>query len=183
MVEEARLEQLDGGLTPVTEGWFVVNVRDAAWVTNEVLGSACTFEGEGTPPFGEVGFTLGVLQPGKPSALYHRESNQEDFLVLAGECVLLIEGEERPLKAWDFVHCPPETEHIFVGAGEGPCVIFMTGSRANEHRVVYPRSEVALHHGGGVETEAHSGAEAYVPFPDWKPERPDFSGLPWAQRS
>jgi hypothetical protein len=95
MVEEARLEKLDAGLTPVTEGWFVVNVRDAAWVTNEGLGDACTFEGEGTPPFGEIGFTLGVLQPGEPSGLYHRESNQEDFLVLAGECLLLIEGEER----------------------------------------------------------------------------------------
>jgi len=129
MVEEARLEQLDAGLTPVTEGWFVVNVRDAAWVTNEVFGSACIFEGEATPPFGEVGFTLGVLQPGKPSALYHREANQEDFLVLVGECLLLIEGEERRLRAWDFVHCPPETAHIFVGAGDGPCVIFMAGGR------------------------------------------------------
>ena len=85
MVEEASLEQLEAGLTPVTEGWFVVNVRDAAWVTNEVLGSACTFEGAGTPPFAEMGFTLGVLQPGKPSALYHRESKQENFFVLAGE--------------------------------------------------------------------------------------------------
>jgi hypothetical protein len=92
MVEEARFEQLKGGLTPVTEGWFVVNVRDAPWVTSDGLGWACTFEGEGTPPFGEIGFTLGVLQPGRPSALYHRESNQEDFLVLAGECVLLIEA-------------------------------------------------------------------------------------------
>ena len=82
----------------MTEGWFVVNVRDAAWVTNEGLGSACTFEGEGTPPFGEIGYTLGVLQPGIPSALYHRESNQEDFLVLAGECLLLVEGEERRLE-------------------------------------------------------------------------------------
>jgi hypothetical protein len=76
MPEEARVEKLDAGLTPVTQGWFVVNVREAAWVTNEVLGSACTFEGEGTPPFGEIGFTLGVLQPGKPSALYHRESTR-----------------------------------------------------------------------------------------------------------
>jgi hypothetical protein len=55
VVEEARLEKLDAGLTPVTEGWFVVNVRDAPRVTNDVLGSACTFEGEGTPPFGEIG--------------------------------------------------------------------------------------------------------------------------------
>jgi hypothetical protein len=88
MVEEARLEKLEAGLTPVTEGWFVVNVRDAAWVTNEALASACTFDGEGTPPFGEIGYTLGVLPQGTPSALYHRESNQEDFLVLAGECLL-----------------------------------------------------------------------------------------------
>src|SRR6058998_2692278 len=163
MVEEARVEKLAAGLTPVTEGWFVVNVRDAAWVTNEAFGSACTIEGEGTPPFGEVGFTLGVLQPGRPSALYHRESNQEDFLVLAGECLLLVEGEERPLRAWDFVHCPPETEHIFVGAGDVPCVIFMTGARTREHAVVYPRSEVALRHGAGVETEATTGADAYAP--------------------
>src|SRR5215211_3022280 len=167
MVEEARLEQLDAGLTPVTEGWFVVNVRDAAWVTSESFGDACTFEGEGTPPFGEIGFTLGVLQPGKPSALYHREANQEDFLALAGECLLLIEGEERPLRAWDFVHCPPETEHGFVGAGDGPCVIFMAGARKGwpETGVVFPRSDVALRHGAGVETETTSPAEAYAPFP------------------
>src|SRR4249919_2512686 len=171
MVEEARLEQLDAGLTPVSDGWFVVNVRDAAWVTNEVLGSACTFEGDGTPPFGEIGFTLGVLQPGKASALYHRESNQEDFLVLAGECVLLIEGEERRLRAWDFVHCPPNTEHAFVGAGNGPCVIFMTGARKgwpDAKGIVYPRSELALRHGAGVEAETTSPAEAYAPLPKWQ---------------
>jgi quercetin dioxygenase-like cupin family protein len=135
----------DGGVLPlrIFERVVVVNVRDAAWVTNERLASACTFEGEGTPPFGEVGFTLGVLQQGQASALYHRESNQEDFLVLAGECLLLIEGEERLLCAWDFVHCPPETEHIFVGAGDGPCVIFMSGGRTGEKRITYPRSELA----------------------------------------
>jgi uncharacterized cupin superfamily protein len=181
MVEEARLEQLDAGLTPVTEGWFVVNVRDAAWVTNEVFGSACTFEGEGTPPFGEIGFTLGVLQPGKPSALYHRESNQEDFLVLGGECLLLIEGEERRLRAWDFVHCPPETEHIFVGAGNGPCVIFMAGGRTGEKRITYPRSELALRYGAGVETETSVPREAKAPFPKWQPGPPkSWDGLPWA---
>jgi hypothetical protein len=76
MVSEARLEELTAGLTPVTDGWFIVNVRDAAWVTNDTLASACTFEGDGTPPFGEVGLTLRVLQPGQPSALYHRESNR-----------------------------------------------------------------------------------------------------------
>jgi uncharacterized cupin superfamily protein len=181
MVEEARLEQLDAGLTPVTEGWFVVNVRDAAWVTNEALASACTFEGEGTPPFGEIGYTLAVLPPGKPSALYHRESNQEDFLVLAGECLLLIEGEERRLRAWDFVHCPPETEHIFVGAGDGPCVIFMAGGRTGEKRTTYPRSELALRYGAGAEAETSVPREAYAGFPRWQPGPPEsWDGMPWA---
>jgi quercetin dioxygenase-like cupin family protein len=148
MVPEARLEQLDAGLTPVTDGWFVVNVRDGAWVTNDALGAAFIVEGDDAP-FPDVGFTLLVLQPGQPS-MYHREANQEDFLVLAGECLLLIEGEERSLRAWDFVHCPPDTEHAFVGAGDdGLCVIFMTGARKGwpEKGIVYPRSELALRHG------------------------------------
>ena len=181
MVEEARLEDSGAGLAPASEGWFVVNVADAAWQTSEAFAAACGFEGDGGE--WDVGFTLAVVWPGKPSALYHRESNQEDFLVLSGECLLLIEGEERPLKAWDFVHCPPETDHIFVGAGDGPCVIFMVGSRSNEERLVYPRSELALRHGAGVETEAHSGREAYASFQRWKPGRPDFTGLPWAEPS
>src|SRR5437899_4353642 len=152
MVEEARLEQLAAGLTPVSDGWFVVSIPDAAWVTNEALGAACIFEGD-EAPFPDVGFTLAVLQPGQTGGRYHRESNQEDFLVLVGECLLLIEGEERRLRAWDFVHCPLETAHIFVGAGDGPCVIFMAGGRTGERRITYPRSELALQHGAGVETE------------------------------
>ena len=96
----------------------MVNVRDAAWVSGGHFADACVIEGDAVP-FEQIGYTIAVLQPGQPSALYHREGNQEDFLVLAGECLLLIEGEERPLKAWDFVHCPPGTEHIFVGAGDG----------------------------------------------------------------
>ena len=124
-----------------------------------------------------------MLQPGQPGGRYHREANQEDFLVLAGECLLLIEGEERPLATWDFVHCPPHTEHGFVGAGEGPCVIFMTGARKGwpEKGIVYPRSEVARRHGAGVERETTSPAEAYAPFPKWQPGQPEtWAGLPWA---
>src|SRR5919201_5359003 len=127
MVEEARVEQSEAGRVAVTDGWFVVNVRDAAWVTNPVLGDACIIEGDDAP-FAQIGFTIGVLQPGQSGGRYHRENTQEDFLVLAGECLLLIEGEERPLKAWDFVHCPPDTEHAFVGAGNG------TGVRGNNER-------------------------------------------------
>ena len=180
MVEEARLEESSAGLAPVTDGWFVVNVRDAAWVQSEAFGAACTFEGDDTPPFAEMGFTLGVIAPGQPSALYHRESNQEDFLVLAGECLLLIEGEERRLVAGDFVHCPADTEHIFVGAGDGPCVIFMAGGRTGEKRLLYPRSELARRHGAGAEADTAIPSEAYAPFPKWQPGRPaGLSGLPW----
>jgi uncharacterized cupin superfamily protein len=182
MVGEARLEQQDAGLTPVTDGWFVVNVPDAAWVTSEVLGDACVFEGDDVS-FPDLGFTIAVLRPGQAGGRYHREGNQENFLVLAGECLLVIEGEERRLKRWDFVHCPPNTEHGFVGVGNGPCVIFMTGARKGrpDKGIVYPRSELALRHGLGVEEETTVPAEAYAPFPKWRPGRPpSWAGLPWA---
>jgi uncharacterized cupin superfamily protein len=179
MVEEARLEETAGGLAPATAGWFAVNVRDGRWLTNEVLGDAFIVEGDDVS-FPQLGFTLAVLRPGQAGGRYHRESDQEDFLVLAGECVLLIEGEERPLEAWDFVHCPPGTEHAFVGAGDGPCVIFMTGARSENKEIVYPRSELALRHGAGVETDTSSPAEAYAPFPKWQDGRPQsWDGLPW----
>jgi uncharacterized cupin superfamily protein len=191
VVDEARLEAVSSGLAPVTDGWFVVNVRDAAWLTNDAFGARCVFEGgmpvlRGRPDlpahrFAEVGFTLQVIEPGQPSGMYHAESNQEDFLVLAGECLLLAEGEERPLQAWDFVHCPPGTGHVFVGAGTGPCVIFMTGRRAADRHIVYPDSEPARRHGASVETETSSPSEAYAPHPSWQPERPKvWSLLPWA---
>jgi uncharacterized cupin superfamily protein len=191
MTEEARLEMVASGLAPVGEGWFVANVGELAWITNEVFGAACIFEGDvpvvrGRPElsplrFEQVGFTLSVLAPGQPSGLYHEESNQEDFLVLAGECLLLIEGEERRLRAWDFVHCPPGTEHIFVGAGEGPCVIFMTGARTREKRIAYPESELARRHGAGAASDTASPKEAYAKFPHWQTARPEgWDELPWA---
>ena len=183
MVEEARLEKSEYGLTAETEGWFVVNVRDGAWMTNEALGDAFIVEG-GAYEFPQLGYTIGILQPGQASR-YHREANQEDFLVLQGECIALIEGEERALKQWDFVHCPAGTDHAFVGAGDGPCVIFMVGSREGwpEKGIVYPRNEVALKHGAGVETETTSPPEAYDAFPKWKAGPPEsFAGLPWDER-
>ena len=133
------------------------------------MGDACIFEGDKVS-FGQIGYTLQVLQPGQPSGMYHREDDQEDFLVLSGECLAIIEGTERPLQAWDFVHCPPGTNHIFVGAGDGPCVIFMAGARAHRGSAVYPRDEVALRHGAGVEREVTSGA--YAGMPKWQPGPP-----------
>jgi uncharacterized cupin superfamily protein len=182
MVAAARLEETGAGLAASTEGWFVVNIRESVWVTSEYFADSCVFEGDDAP-FAQLGFTIAVLRPGEPSGLYHAESNQEDFLVLAGECLLLVEGHERRLRAWDFVHCPPGTEHIFVGAGDGPCVIFMTGARLREKKIVYPRSELALRHGAGAHAETTSPAEAYAPFGRWQPGRPaSWDGLPWAGR-
>ena len=177
---EARLAPRDEGLTAVTDGWFVVNVRDAPWVTNETLGAACIFEGD-EAPFPHVGYTLVVMQPGQFS-MYHREANQENFLVLAGECVLLVEGEERRLRAWDFVHCPPHTEHGFAAVGDSPCLIFATGARKGwpETGVFFPRSELALRYGNGVETATSLRAEAYASLPKWKPgPPPSWAGMPW----
>ena len=180
MVQEARLERTEYGLAPATDGWFAVNVRDAAWMTDDVFGDACVIEGDAVA-FPQVGYTLAVLRPGQPNGMYHREDDQEDFLVLSGECLLLVEGEERRLQAWDFVHCPAGTEHIFVGAGEAPCVIFMAGGRAHRGSAVYPRNATALRHGAGVEADTTESREAYAPFPKWKPGPPEsWRGLPWA---
>jgi uncharacterized cupin superfamily protein len=177
---EAQLEQHPHGLVPTTEGWFVVNVRDTAWRTHDAFGSSCRFEGPDAE-FPQLGINLRVLQPGQPNCLYHRESAQEDFLVLYGECVLLVDGEERSLRAWDFVHCPPGVDHVFVGAGDGPCVILMTGFRDPDEELLYPVSELAQKYGAGAERETPSGDEAYARFAPSAPGRPaDWDALPWS---
>jgi uncharacterized cupin superfamily protein len=163
-VAEAQLQDSGSGLGPVTEGWFVVNMRDAEWWFTETRGAACWFESEyGEPPveFEQLGINVTILEPGQHS-LYHAESDQEAFLVLSGECRLLVEGEERRLRAWDFFHSPPWTEHAFVGAGDGPCVILMAGARSGDVQVRYPVSELAARHGASVEEETSDPREAYV---------------------
>jgi uncharacterized cupin superfamily protein len=184
-VPEARLQESGSGLAPTSEGWFVVNVGDAMWLTSEgggkrPSGAECPFE---TPMagFAQLGVRIHVLRPGEPNGLYHGENQQEDFLVLAGECLLLVEGEERRLHAWDFVHCPAWTEHIFVGAGDGPCAILMVGARGGEWQVRYPASELALRHGAGARAETSDPDEAYADFEPSRRERPGvWSLLPWA---
>ncbi len=164
-MSEARLDRTEHGLVPGGEGWFLVNAREAAWSVREGLGRACRFEGSGTAAFREHGVNLRVLEPGEPNCMYHGENGQEDFLVLAGECLLLIEGEERRLRQWDFVHCPPWTRHVFVGAGNERCVVLMVGTRKPDDEVVYPVEPVARRHAAGVDAETRSQAEAYARFP------------------
>ena len=178
MTEEARLEQVGNGLAPVTEGWFVVNARDAPWIAHDAFGFRCKFETDGrvatardgleTQMFAEIGYTLAVLEPGKPTGMYHAETTQEDFFVVSGECLAIVEERERRLRRFDFLHCPPGTHHIFVGLSDAPCVLLMIGSRVKESGIVYPRSEAALAHGAGVEHETDTPHEAYAPFGHWQ---------------
>jgi uncharacterized cupin superfamily protein len=177
--EEAPLRKTDAGMVPEGDGWFVVNAREARWLDEGPMGVFTPFAGE--TRFPRIGINLAVITPGQPSSMYHGEDEQEDFLVLSGECLLLIEGEERHLAAWDFVHCPAWTEHVFVGAGSGPCAILMIGSRTPDAGVTYPSSALAQRHDAGVEEATDSPEEAYRRFPErrvptsyrtgWLPER------------
>jgi uncharacterized cupin superfamily protein len=175
MVPDAVMEQRAGGLVPANDGWFVVDAREAEWVHSEQFGAGVTFEGQ--PRFAHYGINIQVLWPGQPNGYYHAEEGQEDFLVLAGECLLLIEGEERRLSAWDFVHCPPGTEHIFVGAGDGPCAFVAVGARNAGEGIVYPVSEPAARHGASASERTTDASQAYADSP--KTERgPYRGGLP-----
>jgi uncharacterized cupin superfamily protein len=183
-VPEAPLADAGSGLGPVSDGWFVVNVGDAVWLTTEggekrTSGSDTSFENPRFE-FPQLAVRVHVLEPGEPNGLYHAESEQEDFLVLSGECRLLVEGEERVLRQWDFFHCPAGTEHIFVGAGDGPCAIFMVGVRSGEWRVTYPRSELAARYGASAAADTSDPDEAYVGFEPSRRERPSYwDRLPW----
>ena len=179
---EAQLKDSGSGLAPASEGWFVVNVRDAEWWFADSRGARCGFESEYGDPqveFDQLGINLSVLEPGQAS-MYHAESNQEAFLVLSGECTLVVEGEERQLRPWDFFHSPHWTEHSFVGAGNGPCVILMTGARSSPE-VRYPVSELAARYGASVAEETSDPERAYANVEWFRRQRPPYwNRLPWA---
>jgi uncharacterized cupin superfamily protein len=185
VIPEARLVDTENGLVPAGEGWFVLNARETHWRERPGRGFLCEFEGaevEGATDFHQLGINLTLLGPHEPLSMYHWEADQEDFLVLAGEAVLLIEGEERALRAWDFVHCPPGAAHTIVG-GDGGCLVLAVGARDRSTGAdwgAYPRDEAALRHGAGVAEETTEPREAYarfrrsryVPYRDgWLPDR------------
>lgn len=166
VVPEAPLVATDHGLVPEGDGWFVLNAREACWRPGQGRGAYCRFEGE--PEFSQVGIHLVALNPGEPMAMYHWEADQEDFLVLAGEALLIVEGEERPLRQWDFVHCPAGTKHVIAGAGSASCLVLAVGARdlsAGPDWGGYTVDEVALRHAAGVEHETTVPAEAYAHLP------------------
>lgn len=170
---EARLGQARGagGLIPEERGWFVVNAAEARWKDTGPFGLYCPFEGK--LPFLQLGINISVLQPGQSLGRYHLEpGHEEDFLVLDGECVLIVEEEERRLGRWDFFHCPPGVPHMIVGSGDRPATVLSVGARGNgtgvSRGVVYPVSEVAARHGVSVERETDNPVEAYADLPGHK---------------
>ena len=171
MVPEAPLDRTDTGLVPTSGGWFVINAREAQWRDSEGRAARLCFDGR-EEFFPQVGVSLYVLGPGEPIGMYHWEADQEDFLVLAGEPILLIEGEERPLREWDFVHCPPDTNHMIVGAADGRSVVLAIGAREHQEGEDwggYEVDDVALRHGVGVERQTNHPDEAYAGFPGREP--------------
>ena len=173
-VEEAHAEETPYGRYVTSEGWFVHNLEEALAVRTERGGALYPLEPR-EAPFRDVGVNVRVLWQGDPSALYHAEDAQEGFLVLEGECVLIVEEQERRLRRWDYFHCPPDTRHVIVGAGDDPCTILMIGARRDGTAVRYPVSEVAAQHNASVARETTDPDEAYAEWPDgYEPIR-----LPW----
>jgi len=175
-MDEAKLDETPYGRNPASdEGWFVLNLADALAVRNEVKGGAIIPLEPRGGPFKDFGVNVHVVWPGEPSALYHSENAREAFLVLSGECTLVVEEQERLLRQWDFFHCPAGTRHIFVGTGEGPCAILMIGARPEAEQLHYPVSEVAARHGASAAKETPNPDEAYADWPgEFVPVR-----LPW----
>ena len=184
MVPEATLDDTETGRVAASKGWFVVNARDARWRTrpgrNSISFTGLT-EYEAETYFAQLGVNLLMLEPGVPNAMYHWETEQEAFFVLAGEALLIVEGQERPVEQWDFVHCPPETRHVFVGAGDGPCWILAMSSRELQAAGpwgAYVADEVARRYGASVEADTQDAEVAYAHLQAAEPSRYRDGWLP-----
>jgi quercetin dioxygenase-like cupin family protein len=163
-MQEAQIVETETGLVPATEGWSILNLAEISWETLPGGGTWCGFDPPDHPsPL--LGIGVHVLWPGDTPGKYHAESNQEGFLVLSGECLAIVEGEERRMGQWDYLHCPPGTAHITIGAGDGPCAILMVGTRAPDRTIHYPADPVAAKHGAAVAVATDSPREAYAGRP------------------
>lgn len=178
MIPEAALDETEAGLVPASSGWFVLNARDARWFDKPGQGHSLPLTGdderEAETFFPMLGMAIRVVEPGEPTGTYHWETEQEDFLVLSGEAILVVEGQERRLKQWDFVHCPPETRHAFVGAGAGPCVLLCASSRQFQKDGpwgFYCADEAAAHYNASSPEDTQDREIAYARFAPARPTR------------
>jgi uncharacterized cupin superfamily protein len=172
-MHEARIDHTPEGHRPADDGWFILNLADITWETIPGGGTWCVFESDAAPST-RLGIGVHILHPGESPGYYHAENEQEGFLVLSGECIAVVEGEERRMGPWDYLHCPPGTNHITVGAGDEPCAILMVETRSPEHAIHYPVDATAAKYGASVTTATDSPSEAYA-------GRPPFATVrsPW----
>ena len=160
-VAEATVTDTETGKVVEGEGWFILNLAEASWDRDPDLGIWCDI-GADDVPFAQFGIGPHMLMPGQPNGRYHAESDQEGFLVLSGECIAIVEGEERRMRQWDYLHSPPGTHHITVGAGDGPCVILMVGARSPDNEIEYTVDELAARYGASVTRDTTVPKEAYA---------------------
>jgi uncharacterized cupin superfamily protein len=169
-MHEAKIEETETGHQPADDGWFIINAADIGWFTVEGGGTWCGF-GSPQAPSPLLGIGIHILWPGDAPGFYHAESNEEGFLVLSGECIAVVEGEERRMGPWDYLCCPPGTAHITIGAGDGPCAILMVGTRSPDRTIRYIDDPVAARHGHAVAEPTDSPREAYKDRPPIRPAR------------
>jgi quercetin dioxygenase-like cupin family protein len=169
-MHEAKIEDTETGRMPADDGWFILNLSEIGWETLPGGGTWCVFESPNARSE-TLGIGVHILEAGETPGFYHEENQQEGFLVLSGECIVVVEGEERRMGPWDYFHCPPGTRHITIGAGDKPCAILMVGTRSPDETTLYPPDPVAAKYGAAVEVETDSPKEAYR-------GRPPFTKVP-----
>ncbi len=175
MTHEAAIEETETGRLPADDGWFILNLAEIAWETVPGGGTWCVFEAPSASSR-TLGIGVHVLPPGEAPGFYHLETGQEGFLVLSGECIAIVEGQERLMKPWDYLHCPSGTAHMTVGTGEVPCAILMVGARSPDNRIHYPVEPAADRYGVSVPIATDSPDEAYADRPPIRPAR-----SPWPE--
>ncbi|MEA2126301.1 MAG: hypothetical protein QOI80_3083 [Solirubrobacteraceae bacterium] len=153
---------------------FIINTADAQALSHSRRATIIQFESE-RRSWPDIGVNIQIMEPGQPNCRYHSEPVQEDFLVLHGECIVIIDGEERPMAQWDFLHCPAGVPHVFVGAGDGPCAVLMIGSR-REDAAHYPVNETAAKYDASASETTDDPEEAYA---DWRDEPRRPIDNPW----
>jgi uncharacterized cupin superfamily protein len=159
-VPEATLIDGSTGRVPEGAGWFVVNAAQAAGMRTERFGAAAAFEG--AERFPEFGINVRVLEPGQPASLYHRENAQEAYLVVSGTALAIVEDQERPMGPGDLLHLPAGTAHVLVGAGDGPAIVVMCGTRRTPPEYVFEVSDVAARHGACAPQQTSDPRVAYA---------------------
>jgi uncharacterized cupin superfamily protein len=169
-MHEATIEETESGRVPADDGWFILNLAEIGWATVPGGGIWCSFESPAARSE-TLGIGVHILYPGDTPGYYHSESEQEGFLVLSGECIAVVEGEERRMGPWDYLHCPPWTAHITIGAGDGPCAILMVGTRSPGGATHYIAEPAAARHGAAVATPTDDAREAYAQRPPIVPAR------------